>query len=83
MANIRPLINLTDGWDIWQQVEREVCHVTGCVWDSQFYLGIFFHDCATASVLWRNATNTCYVLACFDVVRDRKKSTDNQGMSRC
>jgi hypothetical protein len=39
MANMRPLINVTSGRDIWQQGEREECHVADCVRDSQSYLG--------------------------------------------
>jgi hypothetical protein len=54
MANLRPLINVTGGRYIWQQGEREECHVTGCVWDSQSQMGFPFHDGAIASVFWRN-----------------------------
>jgi len=45
---------MTGGRDIWQQGEREECHVTGRVWDSQSHLGYSFYDWATASVFWRN-----------------------------
>jgi len=54
MVKRRPLFNVTGGRDIWHQGEREDSHVTGYVRDFQSYLGVSFHDCAIASVFWRN-----------------------------